>query len=97
MPAFVAVNERDVTGLPGAGKSLVKGVRRWNCEKCGSPIAATFDYLEGQVYLPLGILNEAERLRPEVHCHFDNALDWLCLDDGLPREHASARAVLRKT
>jgi len=97
MPGFVALAFDDLEGLAGEGKSVVPGVRRWNCDTCGSPMAATFDYLPGQVYVPLGVVDQAEELSPEIHCHFDSALSWLHLEDGLPREGASARASLRET
>jgi len=97
MPAFVALAFDALDGLVGDGKSVNSGVRRWNCEVCGSPMAATFDYIPGQVYVPLGVVDQAEDLSPDIHCHFDSALSWLHLEDGLPREGASARAALRAT
>ncbi len=97
MPAFLAVKTGSLFGLPGAPKQINAGVNRWNCKKCGSPVAATFDYLPDQIYVPLGIVDQAADIHPEVHCHFDNALSWLHLDDGLPREGASARAILNRS
>ncbi|MEL7183614.1 MAG: GFA family protein [Pseudomonadota bacterium] len=68
-----------------------QGVRRWSCPTCGSPMLAAFDYLDGQVYVPLGILDNADVLAPQLHSHADACLPWLKLDDDLPREPASAR------
>jgi len=79
---------------PGPGLSVAEGVRRWTCPRCGSPLMAVFDYLPGQVYVPLGILDQAADLAPRVHSHADAALPWLHLDDGLPRAGGSARDTL---
>lgn len=96
MPAFAAFKRNEVSGLQGPGVSINPGVTRWNCPKCGSPLAATFDYLPDQVYVPLGLIEDAENLRPEIHCHHDQALSWLHLDDGLPRASDTGREFLRK-
>lgn len=68
--------------------------RRWTCATCGSPLAARFDYLPGQIYVPIGILDQAAELAPQLHCHAAQTLPWLCLNDDLPRSAGSARAVL---
>ena len=92
-PAFAAFG--DVT-LEPEGQILIKGgVNRWTCPTCGSAMAAQFDYLPGQTYVPLGVLDQAGHLRPTLHCHADKALPWAIHDDGLPRVEGSAREVLR--
>ena len=96
MPAFAAFKTSDLDGLDGPSVSTNEGIQRWNCTKCGSPLAATFDYLPGQVYVPLGLFDDANNLTPEVHCHHEQALTWLHLDDGLPRAADSGREFLRK-
>ena len=57
-------------------------------------MAATFDYLPGQTYVPLGVIDQAAELVPQIHCHADQALPWLSLHDALPRESGSARDAL---
>ena len=92
-PAFAAFAK--VTLSP-AGKCFERGgVQRWTCPDCGSPMAAQFDYLPGQTYVPLGVLEGAGGLRPALHCHADKALTWAIHEDGLPRVDGSAREVLR--
>ncbi len=71
------------------------GVRRWTCETCGSPLAAAFDYLAGQVYVPLGIIDQADALAPVLHSHANSALPWLHIEDDLPRSPGTARTRLR--
>lgn len=58
-------------------------------------MAARFDYLPDQVYVPLGVLDQIDELAPELHCHASNAPTWLHLNDGLPRDGGSGRDHLR--
>lgn len=93
--AFAAFPDHALTIAPDPGPvSVADGVERWFCRACGSPLAARFAYLPGQVYVPLGVLEDAEAYPPGLHAHADSALPWLRLDDGLPRCHGSARAAL---
>ncbi|MEM0943708.1 MAG: GFA family protein [Pseudomonadota bacterium] len=91
---FAAFAVEDLRLLPWPEPRRWGGVTRWNCPECGSPLAAAFDYLPGQIYVPIGILEDAPSLAPSLHCHAENALPWLCLSDDLPRQEGSARAAL---
>ncbi len=93
--AAFATDALHVTPALGAPISANPGVNRWFCHQCGSPLAATFDYLPGQVYVPLGLLDQADILPPKLHSHADKCLPWLQIKDDLPREHGSARDSLR--
>ncbi|KIC11800.1 aldehyde-activating protein [Leisingera sp. ANG-M1] len=94
--AFAAFAEEDLTAEPGLGPSFSSrpGVTRWNCRDCGSPLAAQFDYLPGQTYVPIGILDQADELPPEIHCHEGARLPWLHFTDTLERADGSGRAAL---
>ena len=96
MGAFAAFKEADVTATPalGAPFSSVSGVERWRCAACGSPLAARFDYLPGQLYVPVGLLDDAGAFPPEIHCHAGSRLAWLHLDDDLPQTAGSGRETL---
>lgn len=83
------------TPSKGPRKSVTKGVDRWFCLDCGSQLAATYDYLPDQVYIPLGLLDQADTLAPQGHAHADSGLPWLHLDDDLPRDATSARHRLQ--
>lgn len=85
----------DFSPSKGPRHSVTPGVNRWFCQSCGTQLAATYDYLPDQVYLPLGLLDQADTLVPEGHGHTDSALPWLHIDDDLPRDAASARDRLR--
>ncbi|MEX0348736.1 MAG: GFA family protein [Paracoccaceae bacterium] len=96
--AFVAFDQNDLVTEPvlDSGVSHNPGVRRWNCDRCGSPLAATFDYLPGQVYVPIGLLDQADDMPPRLHCHADKGLRWLHISDGLERATGSGRDVLNR-
>lgn len=92
---FAALPLQSLTLSPDPGsRSAVQGVERWNCPDCGSPLAARFSYLPDQIYVPIGIIDQAGDLPPALHCHADNRLPWLHLADDLPQHGASGRAAL---
>ena len=95
LPAFAAFADGAVVGDLPAARSHAPGVDRWNCPDCGSPLMAAFDCLPGQVYVPLGVLDNADTLAPDLHCHAQHMLPWLHLQDDLPRHDASGRAALQ--
>jgi len=93
LPAFAAFGEGEVefSPEPGRGVSFAPGVRRWFCHACGSPLAARFDYLPGQVYVPLGLLDQADALPPRFHAHYGACAPWLHIRDDAARDAGSAR------
>ncbi|MHA1189896.1 MAG: GFA family protein [Alphaproteobacteria bacterium] len=67
------------------------------CASCGSPLASRFDYLPGQVYVPVGLLDQADELRPQVHSYGSQRLSWLHIDDSIERFPQSSRSRLADT
>ena len=97
MPAFAAFDPDTLSLAPQVAEvTYPTGVSRRNCAQCGSPLTARFPYLPGQVYVPLGLLDQAADFAPQVHCHAKNAYDWLHMPDDLPREDGSARDTLQE-
>ncbi|MEJ6393777.1 GFA family protein [Gymnodinialimonas sp. 2305UL16-5] len=96
--AFAAFAPDGVDFIPGKGprKSFTKGVDRWFCQDCGTQLCAAYDYLPGQVYVPLGLLDQAADLPPQSHSHISSRLPWLHIDDDLPRDSASGRDRLKE-
>ncbi|KIT17664.1 GFA family protein [Jannaschia aquimarina] len=92
--AFAAFRSEAVDVRAGKPVSHSAGVARWFCRSCGSPMAACFDYLPGQVFVPVGVLDKAADLAPVLHCHSASALPWLTISDDVPREAGSGRAAL---
>lgn len=79
---------------PDASLLIRNGVERRTCYTCGSAMTAQFDALPLQTYVPLGVLDQADTLVPQLHCHADKALPWALHEDGLDRIHGTAREVL---
>ena len=94
--AFAAFDAGAVTFTPNEGKSVsvVKGAARSFCEGCGSSLSGRYDYLPGQVYIPIGLFDQADTLAPQVHAHTSAAVPWLHVEDDLPRFDQSARTQL---
>ena len=92
--AAFAAFERIEIHPPLSPRSFAPGVARWACSECGSALAATYDYLPGQTYVPLGILDDASGYAPQMHCHAESAISWLNIADELPRHSASGRDML---
>ena len=98
MTAFAAFGREDVIldGGPISHVSHFEGVERWFCTACGSPLKASFAYLPDQVYVPLGVIDQATDIVPELHCHADAAMPWLKIDDDLDRVNDSGATILRE-
>ncbi len=94
-PVFAAFADDVVDGLAalGPGKSFAKGVDRWNCAKCGSPLVGRFDYVPGQSWVPLGVIEDASGLKPEFHCFAERRHDWVPAA-GLPGSNGTGRDAL---
>ena len=94
--AFAAFETSTVTLTPDVTTTspLTNSVKRRFCPSCGSPLTAEFAYLPKQVYVPLGLLDQADELPPELHCHTDSALKWLHIQDDTKRFAGTARDTL---
>lgn len=95
--AFAAFEEAAILFSPDEGQRAPPahpGASRTFCPSCGSPLAGRYDYLPGQVYVALGLLDQANDLAPQLHAHADERLTWLHIEDDLPRTAASSRAEL---
>lgn len=94
--AFAAFEEKAVQFSPNDGRraSVNAGVMRSFCPDCGSPIASRFDYLPGQVYIAVGILDHPDDHAPRLHSYESQRITWLHLDDRLERVATTSRAQL---
>ncbi|MGI9408847.1 MAG: GFA family protein [Hyphomicrobiaceae bacterium] len=94
--AFAAFDETAVRFSPTEGQqvSVNAGATRTFCPQCGSPLAGRYDYLPGQIYIALGILDQANDLAPNLHAHEGQRLTWLHIDDDLERIASTSRACL---
>lgn len=94
--AFACFDEADIAFTPSEGRaaSVNPGVTRSFCPDCGSPLTGRYAYLPGQVYVPLGLLDQAGDCAPELHAHDGQRLPWLHIADSLQRFEGSSRARL---
>ena len=85
--AFVEFDVADVEVTSSAEKSVSvnAGVTRTFCSNCGSPISGVYDCLLNMIYLLMGVLDQAEKLRPQSHAHFHSKLPWLHIEDDLEK------------
>ena len=95
MAAFAAFAKNDLIDQMPTAFVPKAGVQRWTCSVCGSPLGAAFDYLPDHIYLPLGIIDQADALSPVLHSHHAERLPWLHLSDDLPRLDGTARSELK--
>ena len=94
--AFAAFGENDITFEPDEGQTVevVQGARRSFCRQCGSSTIAHYDYAPGQVFVPIGILDQADQIAPVQHAHAGRCLSWLKIDDTAERIAESSRTQL---
>jgi hypothetical protein len=96
MVAVAAFDASAVTFEPDDGRtvSLVPGAVRNFCGKCGSPLSFRGDYVPDQIYVPIGLLDQAGELAPQVHSYESQRLPWLHIDDDIQRFENSAQTRL---
>lgn len=97
--AFAALDENAVTFTPNEGREIAinAGVTRTFCSACGSSLTARYDYLPGQVYISIGVIDQANDLEPKIHCHDSERLSWLHISDDIERVASTARSKLNET
>ena len=90
---FAGFRRGDVewAGEAPAAYSAVPGVSRLFCRRCGTPIGYRDDRLPNEMYFYLGVLDEPSRLAPQLHAFTAERLEWLEIDDDLPRHAAFSR------
>lgn len=94
--AFAALDEEAVTFIPNEGRKVEinPGVTRTFCADCGSSLTGRYDYLPGQVYISLGVIDQANDLAPKIHSHDSERYSWLHIEDNLERVAATARSKI---
>ena len=55
------------------------------CGECGTPLYMKVDHQPETVDFSVATLDEPGRVRPGFHIFWSRRLDWLKLDDGLPK------------
>lgn len=84
--AFVGFSRDDVAFDAAGEKEYGDGpARRSFCPECGTPIAYRDERLADRIYFVLGAMDAPERYKPTHHAYLSEALDFLTIDDALPR------------
>ena len=73
------------TGKPPVAYKSSDVARRSHCGTCGSPVSFVYETEPENIYIPVGILDQAASVAPQEHWYADCMLPWLHLDDRLPR------------
>ena len=94
--AWAAFAEGAVTFTPDEGKvaSPSVDVKRSFCPECGSPLAHRYDYAKGQVFVGVGLFDDADVLRPSMHAHYGSRVSWLEMTDELEKIENTSRTQL---
>ena len=94
--AWAAFPESEISFRPDEGRvaSPNKGVSRSFCPDCGSPLAHRYDYAPDQVFVGVGLLDQASELEPTMHSHSANCLPWLNITDTIQRMETTSRTQL---
>jgi hypothetical protein len=81
---FAQDQVRFVSGAPKHYSSSPPA-RRGFCERCGTQISFTADYIPGLIDLTVGSFDEPARLAPTLHYWDSKRLPWVEFADRLPR------------
>ena len=66
------------------------GVKRFFCDKCGTPMAFQAAHYKGEIALYAATLTEPSVFQPKFHVHHKSSLSWLAIDDNFPKFQENA-------
>ena len=72
------------TGVRTMHKSSEIATRGF-CGTCGSPMSFESTRWPGEIHLYAASLDDPSSYVPQLHCHHGEHLDWLPIQDDLPR------------
>lgn len=67
-----------------------KVATRGFCPTCGSQMSIESTRWPGEIHLYAVSRDDPDAYEPQLHCHYDERLAWLHIDDTLPRHGATA-------
>lgn len=73
------------TGVEPVSRVSSPGRRRGFCGECGSPMFYGSDKFPDELHIYAALLDEPERLAPQVHYHSSEMLPWVHMGDDLKR------------
>ena len=86
----------DVTISPSGNRVPTdrEEIVRTFCGTCGTPLSFQSDYLDGQTYIHISVLDSAADLVPTLHSYESRRLPWLHINDDAMRQPLSSRGVI---
>ena len=75
----------------GAGEEAVREIasssfgHRAFCGQCGTPLYMKLDHQPRTIDFSVATLDEPGRTRPGFHIFWSSRVEWLSMDDGLPK------------
>lgn len=73
------------TGALPQSKESSPGVHRHFCGECGSPMGFEAAHYPDGMHLYAASLDDPQAFQPTFHVNYKSKLDWLTLDDDLPK------------
>ena len=64
----------------------VPGIRWGSCERCGTSISYDADWCGEEIHFLIGTLDQPERFKPRSHSFYSERIDWLHIDEDLPKD-----------
>ena len=66
------------------------GVERGFCSQCGSQVLYESEVWPDETHLYAATLDDPDQFKPTAHVHWNEKVDWLKIDDDLPKYPGSA-------
>ena len=85
--AWAMFHQTQVRFVAGEPKSFASSpnAQRGFCDRCGTQISFTADYMSGLIDLTVGSFDAPEQLPPALHYWDSKRLPWVEFADALPR------------
>ena len=61
------------------------GVKRGFCARCGTPLTYESERCDDEVHFYVSVMDEPDAFVPERHVFYEEHINWLELNDDLPR------------
>ncbi len=63
--------------------------QRGFCKQCGSTLFFRSSNWPGELHISRANITDAIDQQPQVHAYFDSHVEWVCINDELPKKNAS--------
>ena len=63
--------------------------QRGFCKQCGSTLFFRSENWPGELHIARANIIDELKQQPQLHAYFDSHVDWLCINDQIPKKPAS--------